>query len=116
MRKFLQTRAVTASAAVIVVAGGLGLSGCSANADDPARRAVTETCQQAVEGRLKSPSTAEFTMKDVDGSDDRYWQVAGYVDSENVNAAMIRTHFTCTVSWIADSQTTSLTDVTTREQ
>lgn len=61
-------------------------------------------CQQHVEERLKSPSTADFpagySQYTSHLRDGRY-RVHAYVDAENSFGATIRNQFDCTVRWIS---------------
>jgi len=59
-------------------------------------------CQEAVEKRLKAPSTASFsgqyetTIYEVTPS--QRYRVAGYVDAQNSFGAKLRKSYSCTVS------------------
>lgn len=69
-------------------------------------------CQQYVENRLRSPSTASFpwgysNYMSYQG-DDRYRAVS-YVDAENAFGAEIRTYFDCTVEYRGESNWSLIT-------
>jgi hypothetical protein len=62
--------------------------------------AAWTACRDAVSGRLKSPSTADFPGYSADyvHTDGDDYMVAAYVDSDNSFGAHIRSRFTCRVS------------------
>lgn len=71
------------------------------------RKLVEQTCREAVENRLKSPSSAEFSDVQArqDDSAGTRWTVTGKVDSENSFGASIRNTFTCTSTYNIASET-----------
>lgn len=71
------------------------------------RKLVEQTCREAVENRLKSPSSAEFSDVQArqDDSAGTRWTVTGKVDSENSFGASIRNTFTCTSTYDIASET-----------
>lgn len=69
-----------------------------------------DVCQQFVKDRLRSPASAEFRnfFEDdgevvVTGTGDGPYTVRSSVDSQNGFGAMLRSDFTCTVSYAGDS-------------
>lgn len=89
------------------VVSSLGGEDLSSDSEDLGWSAQN-ACEEFVEKRLKSPSTAEFDTQ-VSGSDGAY-TVTGTVDSQNSFGAMIRNDFNCEVhesgdQWVLDSLT-----------
>lgn len=62
------------------------------------RQLAAIACENAVEERLKAPSTAEFTGQLVTGTGSLY-TVTGTVDSENEFGAMLRNAYSCDVEF-----------------
>lgn len=106
---------------VVLVAGGIGaLFGGGGDSDTPKdhpsgssskpdRASIVGdaigaqvVCQQFVEDRLKSPSTADFSDEDARHVHGKRWQVIGSVDSENGFGAMIRNDYRCLVTFKGD--------------
>lgn len=95
--------------------GGAGMQGSTsqrATTQSPGdligtRKLVEQTCREAVENRLKSPSSAEFSdvQAKQDDSAGTRWTVTGKVDSENSFGASIRNTFTCTSTYDIASET-----------
>lgn len=59
-------------------------------------------CQEFVESRLKSPSSAEFPWKSeikVKSLDDHTYAVSGYVDAQNSFGANVRQNYVCKVKY-----------------
>jgi hypothetical protein len=59
--------------------------------------------RQFVEKRLKSPSTADFsseTQNNVKKVNDSTFVVTGYVDSQNSFGALIRTNYSCKITYL----------------
>lgn len=65
-------------------------------------------CENIVESQLKSPSTAEFadyneqriwTLEKESGKYDAAFRVRSYVDAQNSFGALIRTYYTCDISY-----------------
>lgn len=87
---------------VVVIVGGIALS--SGSSDDgpqqapaPDKYSMYEAqvdCEHAVEARLVSPATAEFTHTSTKPKG-AGWEVRGYVDSENRMGGMVRSVFGC---------------------
>lgn len=69
---------------------------------EPDASGAYAVCQDAVEGRLRSPRSARFpwsyTDRVMDLGDGRF-RVRAYVDAENAFGAEVRTDFDCTVAW-----------------
>jgi hypothetical protein len=60
-------------------------------------------CQEFVEDKLKSPSSADFTSTDSAFTvDDKVWTANGVVDSENSFGAKIRNSYECEVEYAGD--------------
>lgn len=77
--------------------GGSGGGGdSSADAGDEIGAQVV--CEDFVEDRLKSPSTADFSETEVTGVEPEF-TVTGAVDSENSFGAAIRNTYSCTVMY-----------------
>lgn len=57
--------------------------------------------QECVKDNLKCPSTAEFASgtKNVTQINDTTFDVSSYVDSQNSFGAMIRTYYSCTITF-----------------
>lgn len=55
-------------------------------------------CKNLVKNQLKAPSTAKFSETTASGSG-ASWQSSGVVDSQNSFGAMIRTPFTCQLTY-----------------
>ncbi|WP_395705451.1 DUF2510 domain-containing protein [Rhodococcus ruber] len=94
--------------------GGTSGSGQSTADLIGTRKLVEQTCREAVENRLKSPSSAEFSdvQAKQDDSAGTRWTTTGKVDSENSFGASIRNTFTCTSTYDIASETarTSVTN------
>lgn len=60
-----------------------------------------DVCEQFVEDRLKSPSSADFNDETAIGPGPA-WTVAGNVDSENGFGAMLRSYFVCKVRFTGE--------------
>ena len=60
---------------------------------------IMKVVKPAVCNQLKSPASAQFPVDliSIVGDDERGYQVAGFVDSQNGYGAMIRNDFTATV-------------------
>lgn len=57
-------------------------------------------CRDAVKGKLKAPATAKFSGETTTGSGQSgTYSVAGSVDSENSFGALIRSSFSCEVTF-----------------
>lgn len=91
---------------VIVVAGisifGGGESGSSNEQSGLARI----YCERAVEERLVSPASAQFTHDSTTGANP--YEVRGTVDSDNSFGATLRTGYGCTVTFTGDSYTVTV--------
>lgn len=59
--------------------------------------------RQFVEGRLKSPSSAEFSNIQIKQENDSVYRVFGVVDSQNDYGAMLRSRYHCVVELKSDS-------------
>lgn len=59
---------------------------------------------QAVEARLTSPSTADFSFLRMTKTGTGSWSTRGYVDSQNAFGATMRNHFYCEVKYVSESQ------------
>lgn len=62
-----------------------------------------EKCQNRITDKLTSPSSAVFPDKaeleiQRKGSDEEYWQIRGYVDSDNKFGASLRSDWYCQVT------------------
>ncbi|MBF4570333.1 hypothetical protein ITJ57_16310 [Plantibacter sp. VKM Ac-2880] len=108
-------------AVALVLVGGACVAGIILFPTD-AKRAISE-CQDDVLGRLKSPSTAQFTEVEIQTDDDAreiaaarpiqddenpIFIIEGRVDAQNAFSAMVRSTFTCTTQkfgpvWTTDS-------------
>lgn len=60
---------------------------------EPAR--ARDACREAVEDRLKAPSTAEFSDEESEKAADGEYTVTGAVDSQNGFGAMVRNTYEC---------------------
>jgi hypothetical protein len=96
----------------LVVVAAVGLYACTASlggsGEDggPDQYGAEAACQEFVERRLKSPSTAEFDTTATGGP--TTFTVTGTVDSQNSFGAMVRNEFTCVTTargeeWVLDS-------------
>ncbi|WP_197523623.1 hypothetical protein [Rhodococcus sp. 008] len=88
--------------AVMMLLGGWLISSCDSDDDISPKADARVACQDAVEARLKSPSTADFGGVSTDGSKDAGIVVTGHVDSENTFGATTRTEFSCKVTFSGD--------------
>ena len=98
----------------LVLIGGVGLfMKMAATPPSPedlnSPRNAALVCRQFVQARLKAPTTAKFpNVYDNESGvgyallDSGARVVTAYVDSQNGFGAMIRTPFTCTVTWQHD--------------
>jgi hypothetical protein len=88
----------------VLVVGGCSLAVSGGDDDDASGGDRSEgmakvMCEDFVEDRLKSPSSAEFSGifdTTISGSGDDY-TVTGYVDAQNGFGAMLRSNYTCQV-------------------
>ena len=88
-----------------VSALGSGSGGAGSKVDKGSNTGAYVVCKDFVEMRLKAPSTAEFSRmydSDVEKVSGNYWKVESYVDAENSFGAMVRTYFTCEVTYQGD--------------
>lgn len=94
-----------ATIAVGIVAIAFLISQCSDSGSDSndggGRYGAQSVCEQFVEDRLKSPSTADFSDTETSNVGD-LWTVTGAVDSENSFGAMIRNTYRCVVRYSGD--------------
>lgn len=88
----------------IFIAIGFAFSSCADTTPRPDRfnYKAEAACERAVVDKLISPATADIYSR-AEGTESD-WTIAGYVDSENVNGALIRSDFQCTVHITDDSQ------------
>ena len=95
---------------VLLVAGIWLVNSC--DSDDSSDRADARVaCQDAVEARLKSPSTADFSGVSTDGSKDSGITVTGHVDSQNSLGGTTRTDFSCRVTFSGDVAKATITGI-----
>ncbi|MFE5878961.1 hypothetical protein ACFQ6H_27155 [Rhodococcus sp. NPDC056506] len=87
---------------VIAICGASLMASCGDD-DLDARTDARVACQDAVEARMKSPSTAKFGGVSTDGGRDSGVTVTGYVDAQNTFGASKRTDFACLVDFVGDS-------------
>jgi len=93
---------ITAIIFALCIGGGT-LAAVSGGEDDPDPVADDNSigaeiaCEEFIGRRLKAPATAKYTHQQAEKSGARY-VVSGTVDSENSFGAMIRNHYTCTVT------------------
>jgi hypothetical protein len=102
------------------VVAAVTLAGCAEQqgpTDDNGHAAITTACEQAVGGKLESPSTAKFHVDTSNASDSErgWWTVSGHVDSHRLDASAVRTEFVCDVTWLPDTQVATVTNVTVSE-
>lgn len=95
--------------AVLVIAGTVGVlvfgTGQKAPATDRRAEAVTR-CEAAVKDRLKAPATARFSGISGDrptGTSYQRFDLSGTVDAENSFGALVRSSWTCIVSYDSES-------------
>lgn len=93
---------------LVAACGVLMLAGCGDG--NPEGNAIT-TCEDAVEARLKAPSTADFHSS-ASETKPGVWRVVGAVDAQNSFGAKIRTGFYCTVVWDKATKSALLGGVT----
>lgn len=96
---------------VIVVAAVVVGIGYFSGGSGPDEVSATIMCEQFVERRLKSPSTAEFSQE-TQRKSGAGWTVTGAVDSQNSFGAMVRNRFRCTVTPRADGEAWDLNELT----
>lgn len=99
-----------------VIGLALVLAGCATSTDEGDDGAEAPdvgdeigaqvVCEDFVEDRLKSPSSADFSDETVTQIRGPVWEVAGAVDSENSFGAMIRNDYTCRVKFKGDDNWT----------
>ncbi len=85
-------------ALVVLLFGGCAvLLVVGSNSDSPPDNsyAAQAACENSIQNRLKSPSTAKFNTQ-ISGSDP--YTVSGTVDSQNSFGATLRSSFQCTVT------------------
>lgn len=91
---------------IVASAFVVGCSGADGSAVAPPHDGLTAylICQDFVEDRLRAPATAEFPSYRDQGVDAEVvgpaqYRIGAYVDSQNGFGAMLRTAFSCTVTW-----------------
>jgi hypothetical protein len=106
-------------AATVCVVAAVTLAGCAEQQGPTGdgHAAITTACEQAVEGKLESPSTAKFHVDTSNASDSErgWWTVSGHVDSHRLDASAVRTEFVCDVTWLPDTRVATVTNVTVSE-
>lgn len=100
---------------IIAIAVIIGIASSIA-ANNPANKAERDrenapiyaeiACKDAVESRLKAPSTAKFVDVQSSGSGSTF-KVVGSVDAENGFGAMVRSNFSCDVTVNGDHTLTT---------
>lgn len=64
-------------------------------------------CEKQVKMRLKAPSSAKFAPYgdlNITRPDEKTWRVFGWVDAQNGFGAMIRNHYTCTITYLGNGK------------
>lgn len=90
--------AILAAGLVIAGLNALGADdGGSSEPEPPSDVEVRLQCEQWVDERLKSPSTAEHSGQTVTSRGEDSWEVHGVVDSQNGFGAMVRTPWSCVI-------------------
>jgi len=96
---------------IFVCLGGVVIIGLSDSNNErtgasPIRASIT--CEDIIESRLVAPSTAKFasyyeqqiwTLGKNSGAYENAYRVTGYVDAQNSFGALIRTYYTCDISY-----------------
>jgi len=77
---------------LVIIIFSLGLMGCVKTDEDWA----IHNTKEFITSNLKAPTTAEFPSDEefkVEHIKDNYYNITGYVDSENGFGAMVRMHY-----------------------
>ncbi len=82
---------------VVVVLWAIGSQIGSDEDDGGGEYGARDVCEQFIEQRLKSPSSADFSGEDAVDNADGTWTVRGDVDADNSFGASIRNRYVCTV-------------------
>ncbi|UIU47042.1 hypothetical protein [Microcystis phage MinS1] len=85
-----------------VVLAAVAAIGAGCGSSDPTPGMAEVMCEDFVDDRLRSPSSAEFPDPVTRKSGTQTWVVEGAVDSENGFGAMIRSTYTCEVRYAGD--------------
>ena len=100
MRKLIAIAAIPILATTITACGG-GDSG-SDKIMGWSKTNARSLCHDQIEGKLKSPSTADFEglteFTASKSSDGNSWVLSGYVDAQNSFGATVRQNWSCTVT------------------
>ena len=95
----------TTTLALSLTALTLTVTACMTEADQINGMTIDEAiddCQNRITKKLTSPASADFADKDEldiqkKENDGEYWQIRGYVDSDNKFGASLRSSWYCTV-------------------
>lgn len=91
-------------AVVIVVI--LGLIGNNIGASEkPNEYEAKQICEDAVERNLKSPATATYDSRvQIKSDNENDYRILTEVDSQNGFGAMVRTNFSCNLTWSPEAK------------
>jgi hypothetical protein len=93
------------SAVVVGLCAGCVAMFASIGSDSDPGPYVTVACRDWARGRLKSPSTANFSQETAQGLGDGRWRVTGVVDSQNSFGAVVRSAWTCEATYAGEETT-----------
>lgn len=97
------TKGMVGCFGIVVLLMVLVVGGCAVAMNGSSDKTADESdaqymCQQFVKDKLKSPSSAKFSNQVASGAGTS-WTSSGTVDSQNSFGAMVRSRYSCTLSY-----------------